>query len=151
VSSVTADDVFTSTYRNYLVQLQYITSTTNDVVMKLRAGGTATSSGYNRQLATFEGTTSYVQEVASQSSYLLAATDGTFYTMNNFTLYAPQIAQPTVIRYDSVFPSGNYTTIYQGGSGGVQTDSTAFDGIEWSVATGTFTGVYAIYGFSKTV
>jgi len=151
VTSVTADNVFTSTYRNYLVQLQFVTSAENDVVMKFRASGTATSSGYNRQLATFEATTSFVSELASQSSYLIGHSNGTFYNQFNINLYAPQITQPTVINNFFTAPVANYTTIFIGQNGGVQTDSTAFDGIEWSVATGTFTGVYAIYGYSKTV
>jgi len=152
VTSVTADSVFTSSYTNYLVKLIFNTSTNNEVLMKFRVSGTATSTNYNRQRLVFNLTTVTTDQLTAQTSLNLGSTNGSFDQSNEINIYNPQIATATNIYCLSQNNFANYTT---GNAGLVfsanQSASTAFDGIEWSVATGTFTGKYAIYGYSKTV
>jgi hypothetical protein len=152
VTSVTADDVFTSSYTNYLIKLICNTSTTNDVLMKFRASGVATSTNYNRQRLVFNLSTVSTDQLTAQTSLNLGATNGAFEQSNELNIYNPQIATATNIYCLSQNNFANYTT---GNAGLVfsanQSASTAFDGIEFTVATGTFTGKYSIYGYSKTV
>lgn len=152
VTSVTADSVFTSSYTNYLIKLICNTSTTNDVLLKLRAGGVATSTNYNRQRLVFNSSSVTTDQLTAQTSLNLGATNGAFEQSFDFNIYNPQIATPTNIFGLNQNNFANYTT----GNAGVilsanQSASTAFDGIEFTVATGTFTGKYSIYGYSKTV
>jgi len=152
VTSVTADSVFTSTYTNYLVKIIFNTSTANDGLMKFRVGGVATSTNYNRQRLVFNSTSVTTDQLNSQTSINLGSTNGAFEQSFDLNIYNPQIATATNIFSLNQNNFANYTT----GNAGViisanQSASTAFDGIEFSVATGTFTGKYAIYGYSKTV
>ena len=152
VTSVTADSVFTSSYTNYLVKLIFNTSTNNEVLMKFRVGGVATSTNYNRQRLVFNSSSVTTDQLTAQTSINLGATNGAVEQSNEVNIYKPQIATATNVYALVQNNFGNYTT---GNAGLVisanQSASTAFDGIEWSVATGTFTGNYTIYGYSKTV
>ena len=152
VTSVTADSVFTSTYTNYLVKIIYQTSSTQSALMKFRAGGVATSTNYNRQRLLFNASTVSTDQLNAQTSLDLGGTNGAFDQSFDINLYNVQVATPTNVFVLNQNNFANYTT----GNAGVilsanQSASTAFDGIEWTVATGTFTGKYAIYGYSKTV
>ncbi len=152
VTSVTADNVFTSTYTNYLVKIIFNTTTTNEVLMKFRAGGVATSTNYNRQRLVFNLSSVTTDQVTSQTNINLGATNGAFEQSYELNIYNVQVATATNVFGLNQNNFANYTT----GNAGViisanQSASTAFDGIEWTVATGTFTGKYAIYGYSKTV
>ena len=149
-TSVTADSVFTSTYRNYLVQLQAVTSA-GDLLIKFRAGGTATSTGYNKQELLATGSSSQFTKATNQTSLNIGGTGGTFYNLFDIIVYAPQITQPTVLAITAVKPVSDYADMFVGFYDCVQTSSTAFDGIEFSTAVGTITGTYQIYGYSKTV
>lgn len=152
VSSVTADNVFTSTYTNYLVKIIFNTSTTNEALMKFRASGVATSTNYNRQRLVFNLSSVTTDQLNSQTSINLGATNGAFEQSYELNIYNVQVATPTNVFGLNQNNFANYTT----GNAGViisanQSASTAFDGIEWTVPTGTFTGKYAIYGYSKVV
>ena len=153
VASVTADSVFTSTYTNYLVQIIYTNTTTDGVRCKLRAGGTATSTNYNRQEVTFQDTTTGASRTSSTTSCLIGLdTNGDFKTSTSVTFFGPNLAQPTLI---NVFQGGAfrgaYTTpsIYLGGHN--QSASTQFDGFQFAPDAGTLTGTYTVYGYSKAV
>ena len=152
-ATVSADSVFTSTYTNYLVQIIYTNTTTDGVRCKLRAGGTATSTNYNRQEVTFQDTTTGASRTSSTTSCLIGLdTNGDFKTSTSVTFFGPNLAQPTLI---NVFQGGAfrgaYTTpsIYLGGHN--QSASTQFDGFQFAPDAGTLTGTYTVYGYSKAV
>ena len=150
-TSATADNVFTSTYTNYLIIATFLTSTTNDISVKFRAGGTATSANYTREYTFFSSTTVAAARATSQTSFAL---DDSASSYSNYimTINSPQLAQRTQLNITGQVNQGNYSTQHQSILlTGVQESDTQFDGIEFTVATGTFTGVYAIYGYSKTV
>ena len=150
VASVTADSVFSSTYTNYLVICKFTTSTTNDMLMKLRSGGTSTSTNYSRQELYSNSTTIAAAGSSAQTSYRINHTAGANQSVLYLDISGPNLAQTTPInaRY-TLMQSGTATYLFT--SGGTQDSSTQFDGIEFLCATGTISGNYAIYGYSKTV
>lgn len=146
-SSVTADSVFTSTYTNYVLMFNYTTSTTNFPQIKLRVGGVSASTAYtSQQMQGFSGSVT--------TNARSAATSFEFAYYGNATreaavvnIMGPQLAQATQFVVGGGALGGALVqNIY-----GLHTTATAYDGIEILVATGTMTGTYAIYGYSKTV
>ena len=146
-SSVTADNVFTSSYTNYVVLLNYTTSTTNFVFAKLRVGGVSASTNYtSQQIQGFTTTAS--------TNARTAATAIEFGYYGNSTreaaavqIMGPQLAQATQFDIQGGGLGGTLVQkIY-----GLHTTATAYDGIELLVTSGTMTGTYAIYAYSKVV
>ena len=151
VASVTADSVFTSTYTNYVINLRW-TTTLNSLALKFRAGGTSTSTNYNRQMTFSNGGTATSQQDVNTTSFDINSTSGNFKSNAQIIIAGPQLSEQTVFTVTQTLNSANYTTgLYWFGMAGNQNSTTAFDGIEFLVPTGTTTGVYAIYGYSKTV
>ena len=132
--------------------IEYQTSTTNDVVLQFRAAGTASTTGYNAQRFISSGASSFpTAENATSSFAILNNTDGAFLGFGDINLWAPQLAQPTSLQSLMNQPNTAYSTLYAGYRFGVHNVSTAFDGFIFSVASGTFTGKYTVYGFAKAV
>jgi len=151
-SSVTADSVFTSSYTNYLITFKYQTSTTNDVLLKLRASGTSASTNYSYQDLLSNSTTVSGGRTASQTSFLMATnTNGAYNSYAQIQLSSAQLAEPTLILSNFGFNAGGYTTPYVRFFYGNHSTATAYDGVEFLVASGTMTGSYTIYGYGKSV
>jgi len=147
-SSVTADSVFTSTYTNYLVNVVFTSSaSTGDLYIKLRVGGSSASTNYNFNFISWTTTVTAAQQL-SQTSFSIAD-DAAATSSAQVTLFGPQLAAATGIQSQSIRnlatndPRG---AIYTGN----HSTATAYDGIE-ILTTGTMTGTYTIYGYSKTV
>lgn len=151
-SSVTADEVFTSTYTNYLVLINYITSSTDNVHLKLRVGGVSASTAYNYQNVNGQSSTAGAgRETSITSTTIAYASSGDFKSSIRLEIFAPQLAQPTnFISLNSVAYNGSYTTPAAVFFIGNHQTATAYDGMEL-VNSGTLTGTYAIYGYSKAV
>ena len=147
VASVTADSIFTSTYTNYLLLLNYTTSTTAGPNLKLRVSGTSASTNYTSQQIQGFTTTVSTNARTTQTSFDFAYYGNGTKEAVVLSIMGPQLAQATQ------FVAGG------GGLGGAlvqniygqHTTGTAYDGIEILVSSGTMTGTYAIYGYSKTV
>lgn len=144
-TSVTADNVFTSDFTNYVLMFNYTTSTTNFPQIKLRVGGVSASTAYtSQQIQGFSGSVT--------TNARSAATSFEFAYYGNSTreaaivhIMGPQLAQATQFATGGGAIGGALVqTIY-----GQHTTATAYDGIEILVATGTMTGTYAIYGYRK--
>ena len=148
VTEIIADNVFSSTYSDYLIQMYWTSSSTSLLLMNLRAGGSNTSTNYNNQvteaLASAIGT-SYVTQ-----PYVAHAINGSFNGSMRLNLFSPNIAQVTNFQSDSVVPSGSYTSPKITQMYGFQTDSTQFTGIRLFVGNGAITGRYTIYGKAKS-
>jgi hypothetical protein len=154
-SSVTADGVFTSTYTNYRVDLRYETSGSgNEVRLRLRTGGTSTSSNYNVQQMIFDHATSFSSRQSSLTSFPLSGqTNGSFVSAVTCTIFGPQLTSPTQFIANNAPNQGAYTTPQAGQNSGNQSSSTSFDGIEFFPTSGspsTMTGSYTIYGLAKS-
>ena len=145
-TSITADNVFTSSYTNYLLMISAQSTTTSALSIRYRVGGVSASTNYNYQTTNADNTTTTLSQT-------LATTSSRIGTLRNATanliyqyIYNPQLAVPTQNYGNETDTSGIQVTTW----GGKHTTATAYDGIEILSATSA-TGTYTIYGYAKTV
>ena len=152
VTSATADNVFTSAYTNYLIMGTFATSGNDSLSIKFRASGSSTSTNYTRQLLQGAGGTASAGRSTAQTSFVVAASNSsTTLSSFNMSLFQPQLADETIINMPVTQHYADYDTIENTFLVGNQKSATAFDGIEFLVAAGTFELTYTIYGYSKVV
>ena len=151
-SSVTLDGVFTSTYRNYKLVVNYTTSTTSGPRIRMRVGGSSTSTAtYNEQYVLGAAETASASRGASATSIGIGGnTNGSFNSSMEITIYNPQVATPTTVHSVNMNSQGAYTTPVMAIFGGNQSGSTSFDGVEIFPSSGTMTGNYTVYGLATS-
>ena len=151
VASFTADGIFTSTYTNYRVLVRY-TSTSDELAFQLGVSATYTTTGYNYERLQADGTTVDGGRSASQGQgFFAGSSSGSFFSYATLELSGVQLAAPTAYMSSVARNNAAYITPIIQQYNGNQSASTAFDGIKILTASGTTTGVYAVYGYSKTV
>lgn len=150
-ATITADGVFTSTYRNYTIFINTVASGNVDGFFKLRASGTSASTNYNIQTAQFADAVGTFSRSTAQTS----ARFSDFPTQTQTTqlnLFGPQVADRTNFLASCVsMNNGTATQPVLAYRAGNHSDATSYDGIEILPSSGTLTGTYTIYGYSKTV
>ena len=151
-TSVTADNVFTSDYSNYLILMRYTTVGANSIQARLRVGGvSASGSDYNQQtLAAIGATATGGLSTNQTSAQFTVQTNGDFKSSASIELFSPAIAEATNFQISNNPSLGGYTTLRNYVWTANHTVATAYDGIEFFCA-GNMAGTYAIYGYSKTV
>jgi hypothetical protein len=150
-SSVTADNVFTSTYTNYMIKFRYITNNTVQPSFKLRVGGVSASTNYNYQYINGNASSTGAAGATGQTSANFAIySNGDFKSAATLELFSPQIAEATNFTSLNAWSPASYSglNVYYAGN---HSTATAYDGIEFLVSAGTMTGAYTIYGYSKAV
>ncbi len=147
VTEIIADNVFSSTFSDYLIEMYWTSSSTSLLIMNLRSGGTNTTTNYNDQVSEAIGTSIGTSTVTIP--YVAHAINGSFYGSMRLNLFSPNKAEVTNFQSDSVVPSGSYSSPKITQMYGFQTASTQFDGIRLYVGNGAITGRYTIYGLSK--
>jgi hypothetical protein len=150
-NSVTADNVFTSSYTNYLLLANYTINGSGQLKFKFRASGTAASTNYNFQIIEAFSTTMTTSTAASQTSYLVGAYGAGLETATKIDLFGPQLAKATTVIVNNTAANGALTTPISEFFYGNHTTATAYDGIEIFTTGTNWSGTYAIYGYSKTV
>lgn len=149
-TSATADSIFTSTYTNYLLLVNFQTSA-DQLCIKLRASGVSTGANYNTQQILVDSTSITSSKVTGQANIRIQQSVGVE-SSTLIHIFNPQLAKPTRLTQHTVVHNTDYTTgLNLNLRASNQSDSTQFDGIELLALTGTWTGNYAIYGYSKTV
>ena len=149
VSSVTADNVFSTTYTNYLVVVRASGSTDEGLYIQMRVGGVTTTSNYNYQSDEVVGGANGPSRSASQSLMRL----GTVSTSNSLAtsnVYSPFVATQTSFINDNNVNS-TYTTPRYIIVRGNQSGATSFDGLIITAGLATITGTLTVYGYSKAV
>ena len=150
-NSVTADGVFTSSYTNYLLLVNYTISGAGQLRIKLRTGGTSASTNYNFQTVEGNASSLTTSTAASQTSYLVGAFGSGLDAGSNVQLFGPQLAKATTIMVGNTGANGALTApLYEQWYGNHST-ATAYDGVEIFTNGTNWTGVYAIYGYSKSL
>lgn len=155
-STITVDNVFTSTYTNYLLHISSTCATASDVTLQLRASGTtATASDYNYQLLQVNSTTLSGVRTASSSSVGIYTTSqgSTLYDFSQTTIYQPQLAAATGFHAFSHYNnSASYTQPLRKDFFGSHALATSYDGfILTNSGSNAMTGTYTIYGYAKSV
>jgi hypothetical protein len=152
VSSITADNVFTASYTNYKIVVNYTTSTNNDIFLKLRVGGVSASTNYNRVYLQGNASSAAVATSPGQTSMLIGVNSQTINGTSIIELHRPAEATATMITAINNMPTGgSYTSPAIWNFGNNHSTATAYDGVELLVTGGSTTGTYTIYGYGITV
>lgn len=146
-AALTLDNVFTSSYRNYRLFIDGVTSADDiDVPLKFRAGG-ATNSNANYTRQSISGAASGVARSITTGGTQFASVlaGGTSRIVLDATFYAPQAAVNTGFLSAANSMS---TTSYVYQTGGTFTAATQFDGFIMTPTSGTITVTYRLYGLA---
>jgi len=155
VSSVTVDNVFTSTYLNYRVLFEFNGSTNANrtITFAFRAGG-STISAANYQTCT-DG--AYTGGGTSKTAYFYSDNaktyfniiDNSYYSANkcsfNVDVITPQTASFSNV--SGTFLGAAAANHIQGNFSGTYTANTAMDGFILNSTSGNMTGTLKIYGY----
>ena len=148
VTSVTADNVFSATYRSYQIVFDYVAGSAGPS-MQLRVGGVTTSTNYNYHSLRFDNGAVTGVESASQSSYPIGF-DSTSNCSSTAMIFRPFDATATMFQVFNARTGSSYIKPIGLEFFGNQSASTSFDGIIISVSSGTMTGRYDIYGLANS-
>jgi hypothetical protein len=150
VSSVTVDNVFSATYRNYKILISYTTSAVASIGFRVRTGGSSISTTtYNLQRLTADSTSLSATRSSSQTSFTAFVTSANV-AAAEMTIYEPFIATPTNFTVFTALNDSAYTAPEMVFRSGNNSNSTSYDGFELFVSSGTMTGTYAVYGLALT-
>jgi hypothetical protein len=147
-STWTIDNIFSTTYRSYLLIFEYYATAANIVSMRLRTGGVASSTGYYMGGELTNYVTASGATVGNNNSAQWDARIGHPDTSSNsrgstvMTLTDPAYAVNTTV-------NGSYVDARTNGSGGAfqgfHNVATAYDGFTFYGLT--LTGVVSVYGY----
>jgi hypothetical protein len=141
VSSQVFDNVFSSTYRAYIVEIRQTTSTNNNCVIRYRASGATDSTlNYSYQRAEFNSTTVSAGRSLSNDGY------GPFAFSSQNHVVDALFVDP----YGSDAHKALHTRVFTGAEmsymSGKFNTTTSFDGFILIANTGTITGTATIWG-----
>jgi hypothetical protein len=149
VASQAINNVFTTTYDNYLIVIgELIGSTTATCQFKLRASGVDNSTSYYWGLSMTSSLAAAVLSGGSNTDHfrignLVSAVRG----FATFSVNAPFLAKETLFAGSLFNEFGG--SLAGGGSGGLHASATSFDGFSIIASTGTVTGKVSVYGYNK--
>ena len=152
-SSFTADNVFTSSYTNYLIKIEFANTSNAQMYLQFRASGSTTATGYNYNGIQAGPSATSVQGYNANQSSAFIGTSGanSLISVIELNVYSPQIATRTnTISHNTRFDDAYSAPIYQGNIS-LQDSATQFDGFVIAPNAGTTTGKYTVYGYAKTV
>ena len=152
VSEQSFDNVFTSTYKQYMVVIENIFAVTNssdDLTMRLRyAGPTTQSSGYYGSLNYSTWNTSLSTTFTSNASVMtLAVSAGSSTEQSTATIYFAKVGNSSELGcfYGQVMTGVNEST---GTFGGRASTSRTYTGFNLATSSSNVTGTVAIYGLA---
>jgi hypothetical protein len=145
-SAVSFDNCFTSTYLNYRVVMNFTSSASNQLYVRLRASSTDnTTSNYNAGWQYVQtgngGATAVIGNNSGSFFYFVDTVTGAVGHSATMDIANPQTSNYTI--YTSRCIWGGY---YMQGGGNFN-DTTSFDGITFYPNGGTITGTISIYGY----
>jgi hypothetical protein len=154
VNSKSMDNVFTSTYDNYQIQISFVPSGGDNVSVTMRASGADnTTSNYDffNMRAQYGGTVSVPDTGLAQSKWTyMGSVDGTYYVTYVFDVMGPNLARNTTIkgRGEQILTTTGYGMFLSNGNFRA---STVFDGIKIALnGAPTMTGEIRVYGYQKS-
>jgi hypothetical protein len=151
VSSQSINDVFSSTYDNYVILYKNTSSSANPLLtLRFRAAGTDTTTNYGSQRLYAIGTTVTASrdQVGSDEIFISDINS----TTPNFVGHQINVFNPNQASATSTFSSGSTylsTNLYVMTTAGFQNSSTQFTGFTLLVSTGTFGGTVSVYGVKQ--
>jgi len=151
-STVAIDNCFSSTYNSYYIIWYAYSSIANYASIRLRAGGTAQSTGSNYSYVSFRaisGNSSGVLEVSeSQNEWRLTAVDDTqYYSPAVINLFGPYGPTYTMGLENTLIGKATTSEAQFRTLATTHQVANSYDGFEVFANTGNFTGTLAVYGF----
>ena len=147
VMSYSANNVFTSTYRNYRIIFNP-TQGGGSVTMKLRASAVDTSTNYNSYNTYGTSSNLFANNALGTDEWYLCdmdTLDGSGFGV--IDVLNPQVAFPTTFSGQFYGASGAAEYFYT--DNGRQNSNTQFDGFTITAAVTAMTGTYTVYGYGK--
>lgn len=151
-TSLSLNGVFTAEYDNYMIVMGNLSQSTaagQGFTTRLRASGSdnSTASSYVHQRL-FADSTSVTAARTTDTFWFLAGVGptGTPKSGNTIYLYGPYLAQPTAVRGVAV---ASISSAFVADTAATHNQSTAYDGITFSLASGNFTGMVTVYGYTQ--
>ena len=142
------NSTFSSTYRNYRIEIDLVGSSVNvQLSMRMRASGSDnTSAEYFGGLIILDGGGVTRVSATDGTSFLLGntTTQGNAYS---FDVLTPQVALAT--RWSGTTLT-RITDTGGGSFGGLFRLTTQFDAMSFIIASGTMTGAYRVYGYADS-
>ena len=145
-----ATNTFTSTYRNYRVIFQLsAASAVLTITCRLRAAGTDSSTAQYQQMST-----GLTQAAAASNKADSAATSWTIqpvFTSGYYGLVLDVLnpVSATVTQIQGQLTADDAATYVGRSVNGMYTATTSYDAMSFIASTGTITGTYTVYGYSK--
>ena len=146
-----AANTFTATYDNYLVRFQLTNaSAASAVTLKLRAGGTDTSTSYYsaQYRLDYQLTVTSLGENATTSWGLGSINVGG--TNQQIFQYDLNIKQPFQTKHTMVNSAGSLGNIVSSVGLLAKVDTTSYDSLTFACDSGTITGNYRVYGYANS-
>lgn len=151
-STVSIDNVFSSTYENYRIVLKATTSTEANIAIRLRsAGSDDTGANYFYQYAGYADSTAFGGIQSSQIEWIQGAGGRRWHTMQA-DLLSPNIADVTFmlsVNGDRGTNAGINLNNRVVTTNHWNTTSTQYTGLSFVASSGTTTGTVSVYGYNK--
>lgn len=147
-SAVNVNSVFTADYDNYKLIVNFTAASSDTLVrLRLRASGTDSTTNYtNLRINQSNTTLVAAKNPDSSTDYFWLAYASSPYgeMLNEFTLYRPFLAVPTM--YESTSMTGDE----QQRITARHTTATSYDGFSISTASPTLTGTVRVFGYKNS-
>jgi hypothetical protein len=146
-STVSLNNVFNSTYKNYKIFVDFTASTTLDINFRLRANNSdnSTASSYNRQNMDANGSTLSSFRFA-QTEHLMGGGASTAVNMITMDITRPFLADTTGF---NIFNQRSQSNAWMMLASGFHNQSVSYDGITLLASTGNITGSISVYGYNN--
>jgi hypothetical protein len=150
VASQSVNDVFSATYDNYLIQLTLSGSTTDDVNMRMRVGGSDNSStNYVRSYFSQSSTSLTGQLISGETSFRQVARMRSGQSnFSQMTIINPFATAHTTIIQDNTDQVGT-VNLLQTRIMHTMTVTTSYTGFTVIAASGNITGSVSVFAYAK--
>ena len=146
-SSVSLNDVFSTTYQNYRIIITGIGTVNQDFGMRLRVNNSDDSTASSYVYQYINGTSTTVSALRNTTNlWYVGIIGSTLKSQLELTLAYPFEASPTNFYCSSA--SGESSAFIRL-SGGTHNQSTSYTGFTIFPASGTMTGEVSVYGYTK--
>lgn len=147
VNPGSVNGVFTSAFRNYKMLIRKLNSSTGWMRFRLRAAGADTTTGYDDQRITGNGTAVAAAAGVNTAEWTNFVTTPYPRAAIEMDLFSPSLAEPT-FAMGRMFETNNTGALGLAQWGGDQRASTQYDGITFLTNAGTEAFVANFYGYN---
>jgi hypothetical protein len=142
-------NTFTSTYKNYLIKLQYTgASASGTLTTRFRASGSDnTNANYQRQVLVVDDASVSATRNSNQTSLLLSTVETNVKSVDIY-VNNPQVVDNTYLFINFNANSNTSSPVLLIFAGGFNA-TTQFDSMSFNSSGANITGFYSVYGFNN--